>query len=158
MKEIYKLWKDNIYISNFGNVKGRKILNDNRGYYTISYKQKKYKLHRLVAELFIPNPENKREVDHIDTNKLNNNINNLRWVQPSENMNNPLTREHIKEALNKIKKHDTVFCIELNLYFNSTRDACKYLNLEPSHSSEIRMACRHGWKSHGYHWQYIERR
>ena len=53
-----------------------------------------------------------------------------------------------------LKKHNTVFCVELNLFFDSTRDACKYLNLDASHSSEIRMSCRHGWKSHGYHWKY----
>lgn len=45
----------------------------------------------LVALAFIPNPDNKQFVDHIDTNRLNNNVSNLRWTTISENANNPNT-------------------------------------------------------------------
>lgn len=60
------------------------------GYETISLNnkdgdQKWLRVHRLVAQIFIPNPENKPEVNHKDTNKLNNHKDNLEWVTSKEN-------------------------------------------------------------------------
>ena len=49
-------------------------------------------MHRLIAEAFIPNPENKPCVDHINGNRLDNRIENLRWVSHKENCNNPNTK------------------------------------------------------------------
>ena len=60
------------------------------GYYQLSIDGKTCPIHRLVAEQFIHNddPEHKTEVDHIDRNKINNTIENLRWVTHSENQGN----------------------------------------------------------------------
>ena len=56
-------------------------------------------VHRLVAEAFIENNDDtKIFVDHIDTNKLNNNVSNLRWVSHKENMNNVITKQNISDG------------------------------------------------------------
>jgi hypothetical protein len=51
-------------------------------------KRKTMRVHRLIAEAFIPNPYNLKEVDHIDKNRANNDISNLRWCNHSQNNQN----------------------------------------------------------------------
>ena len=97
MEEEYKVIEgfNNYAVSNLGNVKniktGRilKSWDNTDGYLILDFKmngkRKSAKIHRLVAEAFIPNPENKECVDHIDRVRNNNNVNNLRWATKSEN-------------------------------------------------------------------------
>lgn len=115
MTEEWIVWKDTRYnsngslweISNFGRVKRNHILVDFKtGNYYIKIAGKY--LHRLIAEFFIPNPENKKYVDHIDTDIHNNHINNLRWVNAKENSNNPITINHMSNsAIGKTISNET---------------------------------------------------
>ena len=108
--EIWAKIKDhpNYSVSNKGRVRNdkrermRKTYIDKDGYlFVVLFRNKSnviYRVHKLVANAFIPNPDNKPCVDHIDTNKLNNNVDNLRWVTQKENCNNPLTKLHRKQS------------------------------------------------------------
>lgn len=58
------------------------------GYVMITLNGINYSKHRIIAEIFLPNPLNLPEVDHIDRNRQNNNPNNLRWVNRNENARN----------------------------------------------------------------------
>lgn len=115
-------------ISNYGNIKSldRIVKDSNReryqrikghymkptdngnGYKLISllknYKRKNHYIHRLVAQHFIDNPNNYREVNHIDCDKSNNKINNLEWCNSSQNKKHYLNTELGKEKGKKASK------------------------------------------------------
>jgi len=86
---------DNYFISNFGNVKNSKTnriinqYNHPQGYKLVSLKNngkwKMFRVHRLVGNAFLENPDNKPMIDHIDENKSNNNVKNLRWATRNDN-------------------------------------------------------------------------
>ena len=92
----------NVMSLNYGGVKEKKVLIKRQlftnGYYYVNLKCKHVPLHRIIAMAFIPNPLNKPQIDHINTIKTDNRIENLRWVTLKENMNNPLTRKHASNA------------------------------------------------------------
>lgn len=63
---------------------------------SLNGKQKTFYLHRLIAQHFIENPQNKKEVNHIDGNKCNNAIDNLEWVSHKENIHHAINTGLIK--------------------------------------------------------------
>lgn len=80
-------------------------ITDTAGYASVRLPDKNHLVHRLVAEAFIPNPENKPQVNHKDGNKRNNNVNNLEWVTQAENMTHawshgliPKNRHHVYDV------------------------------------------------------------
>lgn len=131
-------------------------------------------IHRLLARAFIPNPGNKPYIDHIDTDKTNYSLSNLRWVTPKENANNPLTMQHcIENTYNSIalrKRIETrksmpsktspkmVFQYSINGVFiseyESSREAERNTGVK---ASSIRLVCQGKcFSAGGYIWKYIK--
>lgn len=63
-------------------------------------KRKTYPVHRIVLNAFVPNPEGKPHVDHINTIRDDNRVENLRWATQTENNNNQRTIQHLKKTIN----------------------------------------------------------
>ena len=90
-----------VYSTKYGKLKKRKLQTDNNGYKTIKLwnngKNVFQRVHRLVAETYIPNPDNLPEVNHIDEDKTNNNVSNLEWCSHQYNIEYSLAKSYIVE-------------------------------------------------------------
>lgn len=90
----YKI-KENYVIYNDGSIfslQNKMFMNpiNTNGYLSVKMGGKLESIHRLVGELFIPKPHNKKEINHIDGNKHNNKVENLEWVSSSENIHHKI--------------------------------------------------------------------
>ena len=178
MEEIWKSvkeYEDYYQISNFGNMRSieRTIITKNNvhrklkskqlklhlnefGYVitmgSINNVQKNFKIHRVVAEAFILNPENKLTVNHKDTNKQNNHISNLEWSTHSEN----IKHAYIHYLNNSVSQYKSVSQYtkdnEFITQYKSISAAKKALKIKGGHISDV---CNGRMKTaYGYVWKF----
>ena len=156
----------------FHKERNMKLQTNHKGYFcvilhknSISYTRL---VHRLVADAFIPNANNLPQVNHKDTNKKNNNIENLEWISNIDNMRHAFSngcfvttekqREHARNNLKKMaerrKKSVEMYTKEgvFVKVFDSMTEAEKWTGV---HNSKISMVCKGKRKSAGnYIWKY----
>lgn len=132
-----------------------------KGYLQVRLNGKMYRVSRLVAQAFIPNPDNKPYIDHINTDKTDNRVENLRWCTATENINNPLTRHHISQSKkgvrfkNKLKPviqftNDDIFVKR----WDCATDVQTVLGINKGNISKLckgKISCLVG----GYKWKYL---
>lgn len=131
--------------------------------------QETHYVHRLVAQSFVPNPDNKPEVNHIDGDRLNNNVSNLEWVTSSENSfhasatglriyTNRLTRDEFIECLQAVVGGESYKSLSLRVPYKvpflSTKlrkiareERIEHLLDESLHQQKIARARRNGCAS-----------
>lgn len=153
MIEIYKDIEgyENYQVSNLGNVRSLKFgkekilkpVKDGKKYLcVVLYKQGKHKMckvHRLVAQAFIPNSQNLPQINHKDEDKTNNQVNNLEWCDCQYNIDYSQSKQ--------------VMCIETGVVYPSTMEVKRQLGFSPGY---ISLACYGKRKTaYGFHWKYV---
>lgn len=149
---------ENYEVSNLGRVRNKngKILKQQlrHGYYDVGLYNKYHqnqpkllKVHRLVAQAFIPNLNNYPCINHKDENKLNNNIDNLEWCTYSYNCNYGHRNDTRKRQVLKLDSNYNI----IKKYYNIS-EAAKDCN---THISCIIRSCKTHYKAAGFFWKYF---
>ena len=171
-----EIWKDiegyeGLYqVSNLGKVRSlnynrtgktrllRPNPNENR-YLKVSLckngKAKTYKVHRLVAQAFIPNPDGFPEINHIDEDQQNNRVDNLEWCDHIYNSNHGTRNKRISSTkLNDQQKSKRVRCVETGEVYPSQSEAARQTGMNRSNIAQV---CRGERKTvGGFHWEFAE--
>ena len=171
-------------VSNLGRVKSlnyrrtnrEKILNlgySHNKYLLVSLgsnPRKTFRVHRLVAEAFIPNPNNYKEVNHKDEDKTNNHVSNLEWCIHKYNMNygtrtqrasEKISQNHADFSDSKHPRARKVLCITTGKKFNCVKEAAEYYHIN---RVSISKCCKEKYRYAGTHpvagdelvWKYID--
>ena len=132
-----------------GKVQELKPCKDRNGYLTVVLcqkdKQRSFLVHRLVACTYIPNPENKPTVNHINENKEDNRVENLEWAT---------MKEQVQHGTSLERRSKKVLCVETGVIYDSTMEVERQTGL--SHGN-ISKCCKGKYKTcGGYHWEYVE--
>ena len=132
-------------------------LHDTNGYLMVNLhkdgKQQTKRVHKLVAEAFIDNPNNYTQINHIDENKENNNVNNLEWCTIAYNNNYGTHYYKSIQTLQTAKKATKqVQCVETGQIFHSITEASKYFNMTKQNLHQVLNNPKR--TAGGYHWIY----
>lgn len=167
MKEIWKPIKDfdKYFISNYGRVKSTKfgkerilkLTKDKDGYLIVNLyknnKSKTFKVHRLVAETFLPNPYNLLQVNHKDENPQNNIVTNLEWCDAKYNNNYGTRNKRIGKSNTNGKRSKPVLQYTLDGKF--VREWESYRECKRNGFNHVSECCRGKLKScGGFIWRY----
>ena len=123
-------------------------------------KTRTYKVHRLVAKAFIPNPDNLPQIDHINCIRYDNRPENLRWC--TQQQNTDWREAHHTEGDRCRYK---ILCKETGKVFESSYNVASWvidnrLTKKTTNyrtvSKGIRQSCYKGCRTYGYHWTYVE--
>ena len=158
---------------NYKRTKTARVLSNNydgSGYAVVwlfaNGKKKRVKVSRIIAETFIPNMENKPFVDHIDTNKKNNSVSNLRWVTHKENCNNPITIQNLKLSHpsetarfygcfgSEHNRSKSILCIDTGMCYGSIREAARTFGC--GHQTIVSALKRRSKTAVGHRWAYVK--
>lgn len=157
-----KVWGGKGYYIKKGRIK--KQHQNKHGYWCVGLswdnKGKNYLVHRLLAEAFIPNPENKPFIDHINGNKSDNRLENLRWATAKENANNENTKLYGEkqsmygkklslEQRRKISERGKkkIVCLNTGQVFDSLNDARDFYNMKDT--TGLSKCCKRVQHSYG---------
>lgn len=120
------------------------------------------RIHKIVAEAFIPNPNNYKYIDHIDTNTKNNKVSNLRWCTLKMNQNNPLSLIKMSKAHIKRCKEGRMYVRPVvRISLNNNNDIKIYESIKNAsndgflHQSISKCCLKQMHKHRGYRWMYL---